>query len=149
MAESILNITLCLSLVLIVLIQSCDGQLSSIPKRVRNDMIIGEKRDHSNIVRNIKETEFGKSSLRADRQLEADMSMSMDLSMSNSVKTATPTIAPTNAMTDAPTASPEAPKPIGCIGDHQCPADKPVCYCRLFCRFCFFPPCGTCVDGEL
>ena len=37
-----------------------------------------------------------------------------------------------------------APEPIGCNGDEYCPADM-KCQCWLFCRFCFFPPCGTCV----
>lgn len=36
------------------------------------------------------------------------------------------------------------PEPIGCNGDEYCPADM-KCQCWLFCRFCFFPPCGTCV----
>lgn len=36
-------------------------------------------------------------------------------------------------------------EPIGCNGNEYCPADQPVCECWLFCRFCFFPPCGTCV----
>ena len=38
-----------------------------------------------------------------------------------------------------------APEPIGCNGDEYCPADM-KCQCWLFCRFCFFPPCGTCVN---
>lgn len=36
------------------------------------------------------------------------------------------------------------PEPIGCNGDEYCPIDM-HCQCWLFCRFCFFPPCGTCV----
>lgn len=38
------------------------------------------------------------------------------------------------------------PEPIGCNGDEYCPADM-KCQCWLFCRFCFFPPCGTCVNN--
>mmetsp|Transcript_31580 Transcript_31580/g.64153 ORF Transcript_31580/g.64153 Transcript_31580/m.64153 type:complete len:154 (-) Transcript_31580:213-674(-) len=153
MAKSILKIALCLSLALIFLAQTCNAQLSSIPKRVRNDIIIDENSDNDNTVRKLKATEFGRSSLRAVRQLEADlsmsMSMSMDLSMSIPVETMSPTTAPTDAPTDAPTVTPEDPEPIGCNGDHQCPADRPICHCKLFCRFCFFPPCGTCVDEEI
>jgi hypothetical protein len=36
------------------------------------------------------------------------------------------------------------PERIGCNGDEYCPIDM-QCQCWLFCRFCFFPPCGTCV----
>jgi hypothetical protein len=38
------------------------------------------------------------------------------------------------------------PEPIGCNGDEYCPIDM-KCQCWLFCRFCFFPPCGTCVPN--
>jgi hypothetical protein len=44
---------------------------------------------------------------------------------------------------ELPVPEPE-PEPIGCNGDEYCPADM-KCQCWLFCRFCFFPPCGTCV----
>lgn len=38
------------------------------------------------------------------------------------------------------------PEPVGCNGDEYCSADE-KCQCWLFCRFCFFPPCGTCVPN--
>ncbi len=136
MTNSLLNIAICLSLALILLAQTCNAQLSSMPKRFRNDMIIDENVDNVNSGRQLKETEFGRSSLRAVRQLEVDfsMSMSMDLSMSIIVEIAPSTTAPTDAPTDAPTVTPEELEPIGCNGDHQCPADRPICHCRLFCR---------------
>lgn len=48
------------------------------------------------------------------------------------------------AVVPAETPPPTPEEPIGCNGDDYCPADM-KCQCWLFCRFCFFPPCGTCV----
>ena len=151
MSKSLFNIVFCLSMVLFA-----TGQLSTVPKRFRmeNERTIFVDEIDVKAKKSNAGNEFGRSSLRNGRQLEMDLSMSMpilpaefefSMSMSMSVP-ALETEAPTTSPTPSPTGSPVAQEPIGCNGDSYCPADM-VCQCWLFCRFCFFPPCGTCVPN--
>jgi|Transcript_15224 hypothetical protein len=117
-------------LLLALMLGMSSAQLSNLPKRYRNENSAIES-----------STEFGRSpsnNLRKSQRVLEDLSMSMEFSMS------VPSIVEEETEPE-PEIEVLPNEPIGCNGNEYCPADQPVCECWLFCRFCFFPPCGTCV----
>jgi hypothetical protein len=97
------------------------------------------------------------SSMSMHRDSDLDFSMSMYESMSMYIPNESSMSVPMsmNVVEEVPAdeevgvVPAETPPPtpedsIGCNGDDYCPGDM-KCQCWLFCRFCFFPPCGTCV----
>ncbi|KAL3786022.1 hypothetical protein HJC23_001419 [Cyclotella cryptica] len=157
-----------------VLLIASDAQLSTVSKRFRNNKEQGEfGRKAPTIVRKssrgqgrkreleakaVKEDEIhldATSSMSMGSDSEIDFSMSTYENMSISIPDASSVSMSMNAVEELPgeeevvvlhtqTPAPTPTDPIGCNGDEFCPEDM-KCQCWLFCRFCFFPPCGTCV----
>ena len=155
--------------VLSVMLIASDAQLSNVSKRFRNREAIDFGRDAATIVRKSSRGEGQKRILEAKAvdasmsmaaesdltvfEFDFSMSMSEELSLSVPAEESMSMIAEveeeeeTEVAVEEETPADSSPlTTIGCNGDEYCPADM-KCQCWLFCRFCFFPPCGTCVPN--
>lgn len=154
-------------LILAVLVVASNAQLSTLPKRFREqqqrELVTTEAPGDANYAPTRSShvgNEFGRRattpSLRKSRyevrQLEEiDLSISMSVSYELSMSTPSTgvmgidddaSIEPTT--TPAPESSTEVEE-IYCRRDWDCPESVPTCRCgTFFCRFCFLKPCGVC-----
>lgn len=153
-------------LILAVLVVASNAQLSTLPKRFREQQqreLTTEAPEDANYAPTRSShvgNEFGRRattpSLRKSRyevrqleeiDLSISMSVSYELSMSapsTGVMGIDDDASTETTTTSAPEISTEVEE-IYCKRDWDCPESVPTCRCgTFFCRFCFLKPCGVC-----